>query len=284
MISDRNKYRWLHALTAGSTVTLGSVLMALAILGSRAALGLPMGSAPLDGVRPQFIAWIVLCIASIPAAFIAASAVVTRIVGWLLVHVGRCTSERARFLVTFAPGASWKETNSSWTALRFTGNNPATMQAQGTVLDGLLAGDKTAIDAFGDNDNCVVVDWREGAVEIFDALADFLPPGYLQAERHGRSGWCVSAGGRPARTLKYSSKTKKEEFFVLLNEALAPDFELRHYAPHNGDSYVLFLAPRAWWLSFTQMHPKAAQKYFLSAERVATYWNKGYLARLFSKP
>jgi hypothetical protein len=129
-----------------------------------------------------------------------------------------------------------------------------------------------------------VFDWRDGAEEIFAALTPFLPQGYLRVEKRGNSNWTVQMGDRSPRTIKFSRKTKHEEFFVSLNEMLAPDFELRQYTPVEGDGYSLFLAPSAWWQSFADKHPRTLAKYFLSVNRLAAYWRKGYLARLFGKP
>ena len=39
-----------------------------------------------------------------------------------------------------------------------------------TLLSRLLAGDKEAVEAFGESDNCVVVDWRAGLPEILEAI------------------------------------------------------------------------------------------------------------------
>lgn len=153
-----------------------------------------------------------------------------------------------------------------------------------TLFSGLISGDEEAVAAFGESDNCVVVDWRDGAEEIFEALMPFLPQDYLRVAKLRNTEWTVQAGDRPPRTIKFSRYTKQEEIFVVLNEVFAPDYELRQYIPADGDGYSLFLAPTAWWQSFADKHPRTLAKYFLSTNRLAAYWRKGYLARLLSKP
>lgn len=152
------------------------------------------------------------------------------------------------------------------------------------LIAGLFSDDENAIAAFGESDICVVIDWRDGAEEILDAIMPFLPRDYLAAERQGDTEWVIQAGARAAQTVEYGPETKQEAFFVVLNELLAPEFELRQYRPVNGDGYALYLAPKEWWNSFATAHPKVMEKYFLAAERLAAYMKKSYFMRLFSKP
>lgn len=153
-----------------------------------------------------------------------------------------------------------------------------------TLISGLISDDDEAVAAFGESDNCVVVDWRDGADEILEAVAAFLPQGYFRIERRGSAEWAIQAGERPAHTVEFPQGIKQEQFFVALNQVLAPDFELWQYTPVNGDGYSLFLAPSAWWHSFAAEHPRVLAKYFLSADRLAAHMRKSYFARLFSKP
>lgn len=153
-----------------------------------------------------------------------------------------------------------------------------------TLISGLISDNEEAVAAFGECDNCVVVDWRDGAEEIFEAITPFLPQDYLHVEERGSTEWVVQAGARPACTVEFSERTKQEDFFVALNQVLAPDFELWQYTPNDGDGYSFFLAPSEWWQSFATEHPRVLAKYFLSANRLAAYLRKSYLARLFSKP
>ncbi len=151
-------------------------------------------------------------------------------------------------------------------------------------IAGLIANDEDAVLAFGGADNCVVVDWRDGAREIFATLNQFHPNGYLTVNERAELDWEVRAGNRPPANVRFSPQTKQEEIFVTINQLLAPDFALWQYRPADGDAYSLFLAPSEWWRSLATEHPKVPEKYFLSAERLAAYWKKSYFARLFSKP
>lgn len=147
------------------------------------------------------------------------------------------------------------------------------------LIAGLVSDDENAVAAFGESDICVVIDWRDGAEEILDAVMPFLPQDYLAAERQGDTEWVILAGARAAQTVEYGPETRQEAFFVVLNELLAPEFELRQYRPVNGDGYALYLAPKKWWNSFATAHPKVVEKYFLPAERLAAYMRKSYFKR-----
>jgi hypothetical protein len=153
-----------------------------------------------------------------------------------------------------------------------------------TLISGLVSDDEEAVAAFGESDSCVVVDWRDGAEEIFEAVVPFLPSGYLRIESRSSTEWAVQAGSRPECIVLFLSDTKQEDFFVSLNQVLAPDYELWQYTPFIGDGYSLLLAPCAWWQAFSHEHPRVLAKYFLSANRLAAYMRKSYFARLFSKP
>jgi hypothetical protein len=153
-----------------------------------------------------------------------------------------------------------------------------------TLIAGLISDNEKAIAAFGESDNCVVVDWRDGAAEIFDAMIPFLPSGYLRIDNRSSTEWAVQAGDRPECMVVFAPGTKHEDFFVSLNQVLAPDYELWQYTPFIGDAYSLLLAPSAWWQAFSYEHPRVLAKYFLSANRLAAYMRKSYFARLFSKP
>lgn len=102
------------------------------------------------------------------------------------------------------------------------------------LVAGLVSGDKEAIAAFVGSENCIVIDWRDGAEEILDAIIHFLPQDYLAIAKNGDTEWVVRAGGRPARTVEYNQNTRQEDFFVVLNQLLEPDFELRQYRALTG--------------------------------------------------
>lgn len=148
------------------------------------------------------------------------------------------------------------------------------------LLSQLLAG-KDVIEAFGQCENCVVVDWRDGLPEILEELTPHLPNGYLRVEQVGDMEYSLQAGDRAPRTLVPPSKT--EDLLVELNRVLLPDFELRQFTPCDGDGYSLYLAPPSVWNSIEHSHPKEVARFFLSVERLAAYWRKGFFSRVFSK-
>jgi|GEM_PF-3542859 len=147
----------------------------------------------------------------------------------------------------------------------------------------VLDGDQAAIEQFGDSDNCAVIDWRDGLLELIAAVEPFLPKGYLRSEPKD-GGFLLHAGGRGSSPIEVQLKTRQEDLIASLNRALCPDFEIRQFTPMTGDGYSLFVAPASVWQDIERSHSVAVQKYFLSAERLAAYWRKGYFARLFSKP
>jgi asparagine synthase (glutamine-hydrolysing) len=48
------------------------------------------------------------------------------------------------------------------------------------LLQRVLDGDKSAEIQFGESEYCAIIDWRDGAQEIVEAVASFLPDGYLE--------------------------------------------------------------------------------------------------------
>ncbi len=151
------------------------------------------------------------------------------------------------------------------------------------LLSRVLQGDTVAIQQFGESDHCVVVDWKDGLDEIVAAVADFLPTGHLRLEAAGSTGSRLVRSDGTAIDAPEAS-IKQEELLLLVNRALAPEFELRRFRPNDGDGYSLLLAPSDFWDELERTHPEATERYFLSVERLATYWRRGFLARLLSKP
>ena len=151
------------------------------------------------------------------------------------------------------------------------------------LLARVLDGDETAIQQFGESDNCAVIDWRDGLPELIAAVQPFLPKGYLRSEAKD-GGFQLYAGGRGPASIEAQAQTKQEDLIASLNRALQPDFEVRQFTAVEGDGYSLFVAPASEWKDIERANAAAVQKYFLSGERLAAYWRKGYLARLFSKP
>jgi len=254
---------------------------------SRSALGLPMGNASLEGIRLKFLAWLTICLFSIPLAFYLSRVFLYGALALLMVSARKFTSDEAKqFALYGSYPSAWLESHARQPIepMRAVGSDDWRDDKNETLISGLISDNEEAVAAFGESDNCVVVDWRDGAEEIFESLTPFLPQGYLQVEKPGTSKWTIRAGDRPPRNVEFPQNTKQEEFFVALNEVLAPDFELWQYTPVHGDGYSLFVAPTAWWQSFADEHPRVLAKYFLSATRLAAYQRKSYLARLLSKP
>jgi len=152
------------------------------------------------------------------------------------------------------------------------------------LLARLLEGDEEAIDQFGESDNCAVIDWRDGFPELISAVEPFLPKGHLQLEQIDEVTFQLYAGSNGPQAINVTANVKQEALIELLNRALMPDFELRQFTPNDGDGYSLYVAPSTVWQEIKRTHPDAVEEYFLSAERLAAYWRKSYLARLFSKP
>lgn len=137
---------------------------------------------------------------------------------------------------------------------------------------------------FGEADHCAVIDWRDGPVEVVDAVAFFLPNGYLSHRKLSEQAYEIIVQGRPPVLTELSPKATQEKLLLSICNAIAPEYELRQYRPMDGDSYSVFVAPRSVWASMEGQHRDATERLFLNAARLAAYWSKGYLARLFSKP
>ncbi len=151
------------------------------------------------------------------------------------------------------------------------------------LLNRVLKGEAEAIEQFGEADHCAVVDWKDDLEAIVGAVAAFIPSGFLQVQP-------LSAGGQQlvlADGTKIDappSPVRQEELIALVNRAIAPQFELRRFRPVDGDGYSLFVAPADVWSELERTHPEATERYFLGAERLAAFWRKGFVGRLFSKP
>jgi hypothetical protein len=151
------------------------------------------------------------------------------------------------------------------------------------LLNRVLRGDADAIEQFGESDHCAVVDWKDGLEEIVDAVADFLPSGHLRVEANsGERQRVVRADGVAVEAP--SEPVRQEELLAAVNRALVPQFELRRFRPVDGDGYSLFVAPAELWTELERVHPEATERYFLEVARLAAYWKKSLVGRLFSKP
>jgi hypothetical protein len=129
-----------------------------------------------------------------------------------------------------------------------------------------------------------VIDWRDGAAEVVAAVAAFLPKGHLTLGRLTGQTCELMVQGKATAVVPLSPEATQENLLLSINNAIAPEFELRQFKPMDGDSYSVFVAPRSEWSSMESAHPQATELLFLSAQRLAAYWSKSYLSRLFSKP
>ncbi|WP_446809108.1 hypothetical protein ACH50O_17895 [Methylomonas sp. 2BW1-5-20] len=153
-----------------------------------------------------------------------------------------------------------------------------------TLLQRVLDGDQTAQTQFGEAEHCVVIDWRDGPAEVVEAIAAFLPTGYLALGTLSEQTCELIVQGRPPVLVEISPNAMQEKLLLCISNAIAPEYEIRQYRPMDGDGYSVFVAPQSVWANIESAHPKAVQRLFLSAQRLAAYWSKGYLARVFSKP
>ncbi|MDL5031537.1 hypothetical protein QRD43_06410 [Pelomonas sp. APW6] len=153
-----------------------------------------------------------------------------------------------------------------------------------TLLQRVLDGDPEAKAQFGGSEHCAVIDWRDGAPEIVDAVASFLPDGHLVIGRLTERSCELVVQGKPPILAELSSKAAQEQLLFCIGNAIAPEYELRQFRPMDGDSYSIFVAPRSVWAGIDSEHPRAAERLFLSAQRLAAYCSKGFLARMLSRP
>lgn len=137
---------------------------------------------------------------------------------------------------------------------------------------------------FGGADHCAVIDWRDGPVQVVDAIAFFLPNGYLSQRKLSEQTYEIIVRGRPPVLTALSPTATQEHLLLSISDAIAPEYELRQYRPIDGDGYSIFVAPQSVWTRIEGEHRDATERLFLNARRLAAYWSKGYLARLFSKP
>jgi hypothetical protein len=152
------------------------------------------------------------------------------------------------------------------------------------LLKGVLTGDPDAIEAFGDGDNCVIVDWRAGLPEMAVEIAAKLPDGYFKVLSSTTDELVVAVGPRTKETISASPGTKQEELLLRLDRLLHPEYEMRQFRPVDGDSYSLYITESSTWSSLERSDARAVERYFLSIPRLAAYWKKSYFARLFTKP
>jgi hypothetical protein len=287
VLALQKKYRPISVVLRFLTIVAGLAIALLVMAKSRSALGLPMGTASLEGIRLKFLTWLTICLFSIPLAFYLSRVFVYGAFALLMVSGSRFTTAEAKqFALYRSYPSGWLQLSAPEPIepIQAVGSDISRDDKKKALVAGLISDNEEAVAAFGESDNCVVVDWRDGFEEILEALTPFVPHGYLQVKKLGNTNWKIRAGDRPPHKIEFAKNTKQEELFVTLNEVLRPDFELRQYTSVDGDGYSLFVAPTAWWHSFADEHPRVLAKYFLSATRLAAHQRKHFLARLISKP
>ena len=153
-----------------------------------------------------------------------------------------------------------------------------------SLLHRVIEGDDEAIALFGEATNCAVIDWRDEPHEIVTAIAAFLPDGYLALGRVSAARCELLVRDKPPIAVPISANATQENLLLSINQAIQPKYELRQFCPFDGDSYSIFVAPQSVWSELERTNSQATEKLFLSAQRLAAYWSKSYLARMFSKP
>lgn len=99
-------YRRLTNSVGALGVLLGCVLLVPFMTSTRLWLGLPLGSAPLDGIEIPFAIWIVAVIVATPVLFYVGCICVAGLTAGILVAFGRMTIEQAvsyAFLSRYPP-------------------------------------------------------------------------------------------------------------------------------------------------------------------------------------
>jgi hypothetical protein len=102
----RTLYNWLSWLM----VALGCVLVVWAMFRTRAAFGLPMGRASIEGLRLQMLGWVGITALSIPVLFYLGMVLVGSAFALLMLLSGRFTWSEAMAFALFAqPPQRWVE-------------------------------------------------------------------------------------------------------------------------------------------------------------------------------
>jgi hypothetical protein len=151
------------------------------------------------------------------------------------------------------------------------------------LINRIFENDEEAIQAFAECDNCAVIDWRDGFCEILDAASHFLPNAYIHVTEITPNIYSITIDGKTTN-IEVPAQAKQELLIDSANKLLQPNYEIRQFRPANGDAYSLFVASSDLWTNLEANNPEEVEKYFLSTARLATFWSKGYFARLFSKP
>src|SRR5262249_9981964 len=98
----------LYTALSWLMVAAGCVLVGMLMFKTRAALGLPMGRAPLDGIRLRFVAWVGVTLVSIPTLFYCGMVLVGGAFAGVMLLVGRFSRREAAAFAFFAqPPERW---------------------------------------------------------------------------------------------------------------------------------------------------------------------------------
>lgn len=102
--------RRLYTAMSWLIVAIGCALVVALMFKTRAAFGLPMGTAVLEGIRLQFLGWIAVTLVSIPTLFYAAMVLVGSLFALCMLLLGRFSMQEARAFALYAqPPERWLE-------------------------------------------------------------------------------------------------------------------------------------------------------------------------------
>jgi hypothetical protein len=137
------------------------------------------------------------------------------------------------------------------------------------ITAALESDDETAIDALLEDDQTVFwVDWREDDSDIVGYCEGVLQTGSLTAElvEVDTPIGCdlfISYGGQRIRVPFINGPEDRHITLCALNQALAPDFEVRFCIDSNGSDTLAFLPlPVAKWAELEQRHGAAVSRHF----------------------
>lgn len=106
----RGGYKVLYNCLSWLMVLMGCVLVVALMLKSRRAFGLPMGRAPLEGIRFQFFGWILVTLTSIPLLFYVGMFLVGGAFGLIMALVGHISFADAKALALYGrPPERWTQ-------------------------------------------------------------------------------------------------------------------------------------------------------------------------------
>lgn len=102
--------RQLYTFVSWLMVAMGCVLVGALMFQTRAAFGLPMGRASLEGIRLQFLGWIAVTLISVPTLFYVGLVLIGSLFALCMLLLGRFSLQEARAFALFAqPPERWLE-------------------------------------------------------------------------------------------------------------------------------------------------------------------------------